>query len=74
MEQLLGLDAVFVHQESRRSPMHVTAVLIYDIGAGNAGAISCAELRETCAQQGAKICPAGAGRYGFNLGPENIGL
>jgi diacylglycerol O-acyltransferase len=45
MEQLSGLDAAFVHQESRRSPMHVTAVLIYDIGADKSGAISRDELR-----------------------------
>ncbi len=32
MKQLSGLDAAFVHQDSRRTPMHITAVLIYDIG------------------------------------------
>ena len=32
MEQLSGLDAAFVHQDSPRTPMHVTAVLIYDVG------------------------------------------
>lgn len=46
MEQLSGLDAAFVHQESRRSPMHVTALLIYDIGADKNAAISCDELRQ----------------------------
>ena len=30
MEQLSGLDAAFVHQDSARTPMHVSAVLIYD--------------------------------------------
>ncbi len=30
MEQLSGLDAAFVHQDSARTPMHVTAALIYD--------------------------------------------
>ncbi len=51
MEQLSGLDAAFVHQESRRSPMHVTAVLIYDSGADESGAISRDDLRELCAQR-----------------------
>jgi diacylglycerol O-acyltransferase / wax synthase len=30
MEQLSGLDAAFVHQDSARTPMHVSAVLVYD--------------------------------------------
>ena len=30
MEQLSGLDAAFVHQDSARTPMHISAVLIYD--------------------------------------------
>jgi WS/DGAT/MGAT family acyltransferase len=30
MEQLSGLDAAFVHQDSARTPMHVSAILIYD--------------------------------------------
>ena len=51
MEQLSGLDAAFVHQESRRSPMHVTAVLIYDIGANKGKAISCDELRQLSASR-----------------------
>ncbi len=51
MEQLSGLDAAFVHQESRRSPMHVTAVLIYDTGEDESGAISCEELRDLCASR-----------------------
>lgn len=29
MKQLSGLDAAFYHQDSQRTPMHVTAVLIY---------------------------------------------
>ena len=37
MEQLSGLDSAFVHQDSARTPMHVTAVLIYDIGAHEKG-------------------------------------
>lgn len=32
VEQLSGLDAAFVHQDSVRTPMHVTAVLFYDAG------------------------------------------
>ena len=40
MEQLSGLDAAFVHQESRRTPMHVSVVLIYDIGNQGKHAIS----------------------------------
>lgn len=39
MNQLSGLDSAFVHQDSVRTPMHVTAVLLYDIGAGKKGAI-----------------------------------
>ncbi len=34
MEQLSGLDAAFVHQDSSRTPMHVCAVLIYDTSDG----------------------------------------
>lgn len=30
MEQLSGLDAAFVHQDSHRTPMHVSAILVYD--------------------------------------------
>ncbi len=30
MQQLSGMDAMFVHQESTRTPMHITSVLIYD--------------------------------------------
>jgi hypothetical protein len=32
MEQLSGLDTAFVHQDTRRTPMHISAVLIYDAG------------------------------------------
>lgn len=35
MEQLSGLDAAFVHQDSSRTPMHVCAVLIYDTSDGS---------------------------------------
>lgn len=30
MDQLSGLDAAFIHQDSSRTPMHVSAVLVYD--------------------------------------------
>ena len=46
MEQLSGLDAAFVQQDSARTPMHICAVLIYDSGAEQANAISLAQLRD----------------------------
>jgi diacylglycerol O-acyltransferase / wax synthase len=30
MQQLSGMDAMFVHQETPRTPMHITPVMIYD--------------------------------------------
>jgi diacylglycerol O-acyltransferase len=45
MEQLSGLDSAFVHQDSARTPMHVTAVLVYDVGAQEKGAIQRRSLR-----------------------------
>lgn len=51
MEQLTGLDAAFVHQESRRSPMHVTAVLVYDIGGENRAGLTLDQLQEFCSQR-----------------------
>ena len=30
MQQLSGMDCLFLHQESPRTPMHVSAVLVYD--------------------------------------------
>ncbi len=30
MQQLSGMDTMFIHQESVRTPMHITAVMIYD--------------------------------------------
>jgi WS/DGAT/MGAT family acyltransferase len=45
MEQLSGLDAAFVHQDSRRTPMHITALLIYDVGRNGRHALSLHELR-----------------------------
>jgi hypothetical protein len=32
MDQLPGLDAVFIHQDGRRRPMHCSAVPVYDSG------------------------------------------
>lgn len=51
MEQLSGLDAAFVHQDSRRTPMHITAVLVYDIGDESAGAIDTARLGSLVARR-----------------------
>lgn len=45
MKQLSGLDAAFVHQDSHRTPMHITAVLIYDIGAGDRQPIQKKDLK-----------------------------
>jgi diacylglycerol O-acyltransferase len=45
MEQLSGLDAAFVHQDSRRTPMHFSAVLVYDSGDGDQWAISRNDLK-----------------------------
>jgi len=50
MEQLSGLDAAFVHQDSPRTPMHVTAVLVYDIGTDRRGALRIPELRRLVAR------------------------
>ena len=46
MEQLSGLDAAFVHQDSTRTPMHVTAVLLYDLGADGSCELARRELTE----------------------------
>ena len=51
MEQLSGLDTAFVHQDSRRTPMHVTAVLLYDIGKDETGTITGAFLRRLVAKK-----------------------
>jgi len=50
MQQLTGLDAAFVHQDSPRTPMHVTAVLVYDIGTDGSGAIRIPMLRRLVAR------------------------
>ena len=51
MEQLSGLDAAFVHQDSRRTPMHVSALLIYDAGHDGGLAISEPRLRQLVIQR-----------------------
>jgi WS/DGAT/MGAT family acyltransferase len=51
MEQLSGLDAAFVHQDSDRSPMHICAVLVYDAGDDDQWAISLDELKQLAAQR-----------------------
>jgi diacylglycerol O-acyltransferase / wax synthase len=51
MEQLSGLDAAFIHQETRRTPMHVCAVLVYDIGSDQRGAIGTAQLQRLVADR-----------------------
>ncbi len=50
MQQLSGLDAAFVHQDSPRTPMHVTAVLVYDIGTDRRGALRIPVLRALVAR------------------------
>lgn len=30
MQQLSGMDAMFIHQEARRTPMHISPLMIYD--------------------------------------------
>lgn len=37
MQQLSGLDAAFVHQDSARTPMHMSVALIYDIADHESG-------------------------------------
>ena len=51
MEQLSGLDAAFIHQDSARTPMHVTAVLFYDAGEQRREAISRPGLRDLVQQR-----------------------
>ncbi len=48
MEQLSGLDAAFVHQDSARTPMHVSALLIYDASRHR---ISTAQLHQLVAER-----------------------
>jgi diacylglycerol O-acyltransferase len=51
MEQLSGLDAAFVHQDSYRTPMHICAVLLYDTGEDDEHAISLAELKRLAGER-----------------------
>ena len=55
MEQLSGLDAAFVHQDSSRTPMHICAVLVYNSGENGRQAISLDELKQLAAQRLAPI-------------------
>lgn len=45
MQQLSGLDAAFVHQDSARTPMHICGVLIYDCGDNGQAAITLDQLQ-----------------------------
>ena len=51
MEQLSGLDAAFVHQDSRRTPMHICAVLVYDTGDDEEHALSLEQLKLLAAER-----------------------
>jgi len=55
MEQLSGLDTAFVHQDSRRTPMHICAVLVYDTGDDKQWAISLDELKHLAAERLAQV-------------------
>ena len=49
MKQLSGLDAAFVHQESPKTPMHVSPVLIYGPRAGTPRSLDLAAIRKAFA-------------------------
>ena len=51
MEQLSGLDAAFVHQDSHRTPMHISAALIYNTGDDDQYVISLDGLRHLAARR-----------------------
>ena len=51
MEQLSGLDAAFIHQDSSRTPMHISAALVYDCGTDGSGANSRDQLIELCRER-----------------------
>jgi diacylglycerol O-acyltransferase len=51
MEQLSGLDAAFIHQDSYRTPMHITAVLVYDTGMDGERKISLHDLRQLASER-----------------------
>ncbi len=48
MEQLSGLDAAFIHQNSDRTPMHICAALVYDTGEDGREAFSRREVLALC--------------------------
>jgi diacylglycerol O-acyltransferase len=48
MEQLSGLDAAFIQQNSSRTPMHICAVLVYDTGEDGNETISRKDLANLC--------------------------
>jgi hypothetical protein len=47
MKQLSGLDTAFIHQESPRTPMHVSPVLIYGPVAGSSQSLDIEVIRQT---------------------------
>jgi WS/DGAT/MGAT family acyltransferase len=49
MKQLSGLDAAFIHQESPRTPMHVSPVLIYEPCVESSSGLDIATLKEAFA-------------------------
>ena len=51
MEQLSGLDAAFIHQDSYRTPMHITAVLVYDTGIDGDRKTSLQDLRQLASER-----------------------
>ncbi|MEH6582495.1 MAG: wax ester/triacylglycerol synthase family O-acyltransferase [Halioglobus sp.] len=46
MKQLSGLDAAFIHQESPKTPMHVSPVLIYGPHTGSSSSLDIAAIRQ----------------------------
>lgn len=51
MEQLSGLDAAFIHQDSPRTPMHITAVLLYYNGSRGTQRIKVEDLRKVVTER-----------------------
>ena len=70
MEQLSGLDAAFVHQDSHRTPMHICAVLIYDIGADDHSHLSRDTLRQMVSQRLARYPLFNSKLYQVTLGMD----
>ena len=46
MKQLSGLDAAFIHQESPKTPMHVSPVLIYGVNEHTGKSLELSDLRQ----------------------------